>query len=249
MLPLVFDKLRNDGLRAGFERLDSPELEAGLEQRPAGKRLSGEMAAMARTARDAQGTATRPLQEYSLAEWLHGLSLQDVSEHQLDGMLAGHAGLWQRRGLLWATILNDAYEFRNWALRIKSTSKRPMLPVPFEKNMAAFEEILDVAAAEGVNVLVYIAPIRHDVEPPYIMAEYLPWKALVAQIVASRAGKGGGKLALADLDQLVSNNLWGTVEGSEAIDFMHFQGDAHVQLGEKIAALLAGMGAGRKGQD
>jgi len=250
VLPMVFDKLRNDGLRPGFERLASPALSARLATRPQGKRLEGELADLQRAAK-ATGTGTNsqtPLAQLSMSAVLHEVSLQEVSERALEDGLASRWGLWQRRPLLWSTVLNDAYVFRNWLLGIKATSKRPMLPVPFENNMAAFDELLDVAAAEGIAVLVYIAPIRQDVEPPYIMAEYRPWKAAVARNIAGRQAKGGAKLAFADLDQLVPAGLWGTADDSHDIDFMHFQGKGHEILGGKVAQLLQDLGVGAPAQ-
>src|SRR5262249_19530002 len=53
ILPLVFDKLRNDTLREGFENLASPELDARLRARPVGRRLADELAALNRAQTDA----------------------------------------------------------------------------------------------------------------------------------------------------------------------------------------------------
>lgn len=238
VLPMVFDKLRNDGLRSGFEHLSSPGLSAQLAKRPSGARLAVELAEHDRTARETRSEGAKPLSQHSWSEILHGVSLQDASERELDALLSTRWQLWAKRPELWATFLNDLYNLRNWAFGLKSTTKRPMLPVPFEKNMAAFEEILDRAEASNVNVLVYIAPIRQDVEPPYIMAEYLPWKDKVARLIELRKKSASIQLQYVDLDKLVPAELWGTVENSKEIDFMHFQGPAHEILGAKVAALL-----------
>jgi hypothetical protein len=244
VLPLVFDKLRNDSLRPGFEYLASTELLDQLSQRPTGKRLVGELTELQHAAFAANSAADKPLFQYSFKEIIHGLSLQNLSEHYLDSAVSQRWGLWARRPQLWATFLNDIYNLRNLALGLKSTTKRPILPLPFEKNMAAFDEMLDVAEAHGVNVLVYVAPIRQDVEPPYIMAEYLHWKDDVKRRIEIRRNRAPSRIDLADLDRLVPAELWGTVEESKEIDFMHFQGPAHELLGNRVAELLAKLGAG-----
>lgn len=246
VLPMVYDKLRNDGLRVGFERLDSPELEARLGERPAGKRLGLEMAKLELDARASdsapEAEAAKPLSQYTASEWLHGLSLQAITERALETALSARWPLWERRPQLWATFLNDLYNFRNWALNIKSSTKRPMLKLAYDNNMSAFREILDVADAAGVNVLVYVAPIRQDVEPPYILSEYVGWKKELDAYIARRGATSRTKLMLADLDTLVPADQWGSVQGSTEIDFMHFQGGGHRLLGKRVAQLLRSMG-------
>lgn len=228
VLPLVYDKLRNDGLRVGFVRLASPELATLLGARPLSARLRDEISKLEMDSRSddrANGQPPKALSQYSFSEWLHGLSLQDVVERNLDAALSARWLLWERRSQLWATFLNDLYNLRNWALNIKSSTKRPMLKLPYENNMQAFRELLDVAEQAGVNVLIYVAPIRQDVEPPYILADYRAWKSEVAAYIAGRAMSNRMNIRYVDLDNLVPADQWGTIENSTEIDFMHFRGE------------------------
>lgn len=217
VLPLVYDDLREDGLRAGLEALDSQATRATLAT-VLGARLVRELTALESTHRDdAQGTTN------------HGGSLQKRSEAALDSWLSRHFPVWADRGLVLAGIeLDVTYRLRNWLFGITPSTKRPMIPLRYEKNMAAFEALLKLAAARNLRVVVYVAPIRHDVEPPYYMKQYEAWKRSVAS-VAKRASA-----EFADLDHLVPDELWGTTHG-DAIDFMHFRGGGHRLLGLAIA--------------
>jgi hypothetical protein len=120
------------------------------------------------------------------------------------------------------------YQFRNWLLGITPQTKRAMLPAPYQRNMAAFEELLTVARDEGIRVLVYIAPLRRDVEPPYHMDQYAAWKKTVETVCAKHFA------GFIDLDGIVPGELWGTQAGDN-IDFMHFQGKAHEILAKHVA--------------
>jgi len=94
--------------------------------------------------------------------------------------------------------------------------------------MAALREMLDVAKAHGVNVIIYNVPLRWDIEPPYELEAYRDWKRQAGEMIRA-AG-----VTFLDLDELVPNDQWGLHHGDK-VDFMHFQVTGHRLLGKRIA--------------
>jgi lysophospholipase L1-like esterase len=85
-----------------------------------------------------------------------------------------------------------------------------------------------------VTVLLYVAPIRDDVEIPYDLEEYARFKTEVERLSAAH-----GAIFL-NLETLVPAAFWGMRKSERTgedleIDFMHFQGQGHRLLGEAIA--------------
>ena len=220
ILPVCYDDLREDGVRAELAELVTPQVTAALATRPEGRRLADELAATEDVAADVQGTSP------SHRSW------QDHSEAQLEALLQKHWGLWAERGDLLATVKFKLYQLRNVTFGIAATSKRRMIPLRTKKNMAALAELLEVARQHDVRTLVYTVPLRWDVEPPYDLDTYRRWKQELAELTAEC-----GATRFADLDRLVPDELWGRHHGRE-VDFMHFQGDGHRLLGERVAALI-----------
>jgi len=217
ILGLVCDDLREDGLRGEFEALNSPRLQTCLARFPEGERLAKELESMGNLESDTQGT-TRS-----------NASLQDRCEERLDDFLTSHWDRWRRRSDTTVAVSLSLYKLRNRTFGITPSTKRRLIPLRTKRNMAAYAEMLKVARTAGLRVLVYITPLRWDIDPPYELSEYREWK----QEAADAAHAGGA--AFLDLDELVPSDYWGTLLG-ERIDFMHFQDAGHRLLGKRIAA-------------
>jgi hypothetical protein len=224
VLALVYDDLREDGLRPRMDLLATEGALATLRTSGIGSGLASELEAMLGGARD-DGLATS------------ADSFQDRSEAALENALSAAWPLWRARGDVLASVKYDMVQFRNLVFGIDPTTKRRMIPVLFDKNMEALDAILSLAAREGVRTLVYIAPLRQDIEPPYDLEAYGLWKDEIRSI-AEAAGA-----SYADLDSIVPGPEWGTI-GEEQLDFMHFRVGGHVVLGEAVARLLRDAGGG-----
>ena len=103
--------------------------------------------------------------------------------------------------------------------------------------MAAFDQLLADAAADGTHVIAYIPPLRQDVAPPYVPAEYARFKA-ATRALAERRGA-----TWIDLDRVVPGPLWGTktaprLGGGVELDFMHFQAPGHVAVARALTPLI-----------
>jgi hypothetical protein len=121
---------------------------------------------------------------------------------------------------------------------IKPTTKRKIIPIRYKRNLSAYEATLNLARENGIKVLVYIAPIRNDIDTPYLQSEYSKFKVDV-KVLAEKYGAN-----FSNLEGLVPSNLWGQKDstglgdkGGE-LDFMHFQAGGHKLLATKVNQLI-----------
>ena len=108
-----------------------------------------------------------------------------------------------------------------------------MIKPRFKDNWNALESLIDSYGSSGINVFVYIAPIRGDVEIPYLPNEYDKFK-LELTLLASKKG-----FNLMNYEDLVPAQFWGlkdstNIDGSPELDFMHYQYGGHKILSDQI---------------
>ena len=130
-------------------------------------------------------------------------------------------------------IYHNLYRLRNSVFNIKPTSKRKMIPGFYEENVNSLQEIIELAKNNGVEIYLYIAPIRNDMEMPYFYDEYNDFKLFVENIAIIN------RLNFENFENIIPNNLWGTKPGTKLnikneVDFMHFQGAGHKILSLKL---------------
>jgi sugar phosphate isomerase/epimerase len=128
--------------------------------------------------------------------------------------------------MLAALQVKHLYNLRNWVFGITPQTIRPMIPVRFDKNMAALTAIMELAQRHGVKLLVYVPPLRNDVAPPYDVLAYRSWQNSLGDICAAGAAR------FAVYGDLVPAQHWGHHGGE--IDFMHFQDEGHRRLADAI---------------
>jgi len=215
IVPVVFDDLREGDPREELAKLLDEPTRVMLGKSPEGTRVVLELAKLKGAGlKDGQGT-----------ERAHE-SLQQKSEAWLDQRFDSVFPVWRDREQSYARLMADVYQLRNAALRIDSKTKRPIIKARKQENMEALREIIKLARDAGAAVVVYVAPIRWDTEPPYIMIEYAEWKTEVERLCADSGA------SFVNLERLVPDKLWGTLGGE--VDFMHFQGPAHEMVGRKL---------------
>ncbi len=215
IVPVVYYMFRMYDLRTAFADIYDDQAKAKLASTPSGVELLKEIEKLGvEENKDAQGTSRL------------GFSLQDYSERHLNDALSSFSQVWRDRDQSYAAVVADWYNWRQWAMRIKTDTKRPMIPARLAANMKALESLIELAKLNGAKVLVYVAPIRWDVEPPYELPQYHSWKVELQKLCE----KDGATYL--DLDHLIPDTLWGTV--SDQVDFMHFQGKGHEILAKKI---------------
>lgn len=214
IVKLVFDDLREDGIRGELVPLITPDVREALQASEVGREI------VKRT--------SQPDKEDSGAkqEGLHGFA-QAVIEEALDRSLASVSSLWAERANLRSRVFIDVYEWRNWAFGITPSTVRRVIPARYQRNMQALDLILASAKRVNVPVLAYIAPIRNDVPLPYDERAYGKW---IGDVEAKAQRE---QFTFLNLEKIVPNAQWGSIV-SDNIDYMHFQGAGHKILAEHI---------------
>jgi hypothetical protein len=215
VVKLVFDDLREDGLRDDLAPMLSTEVRQSLGQSDIGAALMRNWDEKSRAGGGADKT-----------KGLEGFAQKYVEDQLVDG-LAALVPLWADRPHLRSRLFADLYDARNWALGITPSTVRRVIKLRFEKNMRAFEALIEYTRKADVPLLVYIAPIRQDVPLPYEVEAYRRWVADVARIAADRGFR------FLNLERLVPAHQWGSVRKGD-IDFMHFQGSGHKLLADAL---------------
>lgn len=219
ILPLVFDDMREEGIRKELsDALNHPNTIQLLTTSKIGTDLIN------------AGTYK---------------SATNYNLHNPEGTLQGHIEdilntnlesvwlLWAERPKLRARIFNYLYQIRNTILGINSSSIRKIIPGRYDKNIKSLNAILDLASRYQVQVMLYIAPLRNDVKTPYNLNEYNSFKSNVLLIAQKH------KVALLNFEGLIPSELWGSRPSNYYtdnldLDFMHFQEGGHRLLADEI---------------
>ena len=224
ILPAVFDDMREDGLRKEIaETLADANTKTALEKTAIGQKII--LKAESSKAMVDQDTA-------GLAN-----TLQQKVERVLNAGLEKHSQLWAARPEARGRMLGSLYVLRNTVLGIKPTSKRKMIRSRYQDNIAAMEAILASVTLKHLAVVIYIVPLRNDVDTPYVDGEYQQFKNEV-QRLAERYDA-----TFANLENLVPAHLWCSKAATSAgggmeLDFMHFQAGGHQLLADQLTGLV-----------
>lgn len=220
VLSLVFDDLREDGLRPGFSVLMADGMRKMLEADEVGRdivaRYDKDQAQSRGNAEENQG--------------LNGFVQKRFEDSLTDGLGKIIPG-WADRPNLRAHLLTDLYYLRNYVLHIQATTARKQIPARYARNMAALEASLRHLRDQRIPIVLYIAPIRQDATLPYDLAEYTLWKSVVTEL-AFRYGA-----QFMNLETEVPAGLWGSYHKAD-LDFMHFQGEGHRLLATAVEKSL-----------
>ena len=223
ILGLVFDDFREEGVRHDIAKsIPIPKIRETLYLSEIGRKIIKDQAMVLDVEDDFGG--------------LKG-SLQDQSERSLNRYLETNFDLWSRRPYLRGVVFNSLYKIRNKIFGINPKTKRKMIRPRFNNNWLALEEIVRVTNEEKINLFVYVAPIRNDVEIPYLESEYIEFKNRLEDF----SGREG--FYLQNYENLIAPEYWGlkdstTVDGNPELDFMHFQEGGHIILSETIFDFL-----------
>jgi hypothetical protein len=230
LLPAVFDDTRETGVRGTIATaLEDPATRAVLEVSEIGRSIIA---------------SNRSTADPDLAAL--DATLQEGSESWLNAWLDRHFPLWKLRPEARGNIGRFVQQTRNAVFGITPNSKRRVITGRYAQNLAAARAILADAKARGIRTLVYVAPLRNDVETPYVPSEYERFKRDVAELSAAHAAQ------FVNLESSVPGPLWGVthardLDEANTVDFMHFQAGGHAILADQLASalFLRGNGASR----
>jgi hypothetical protein len=222
-----FDKMRNLDLRPGYREF--------LWQKPG---LQETWKRMAETYRQRYPHAAEKMLK-TFDDLRASRTSTDSFEDMLRDRLAEWLPLVAFRKELNGRAQQFLYEVRNELLRIKTSSKRPIIKSRYEMNQEFLQMMIDVCADSGVQFITYVVPLNPLAENPYVPAEYVQFKDWISQLAERR------QVPFANLENAVPSQDWGI--WFEGPDFKHFKGAGHrrtaAKLLEEFGSLLSASGA------
>lgn len=231
VLPAVFDDTREDGIRNELlGGLHNSDVQNAVSQTSWGQ----EAVAAYRATQRKEGETTQEVSDRSDMAALDE-TVQEHTERALNTWLEEQVDLWARRPSFRGRFYHTLYLARNTLLGISASTKRPAIRAHYQRNMEALQRTLQEAAIHDIPVLLYIAPIRSDVELPYYPDEYAQFKEDVEALAAEHGAH------FINLETLVPGDLWGMTAptrlgGSPEYDFMHFRAEGHRLLADTLFA-------------
>lgn len=220
ILPVCFDDTRETGIRADIAAAfkDSKAL-AAISASPLGRQLIRNTKIHGPSEDDFVGVKA---------------TIQERVEYGIEETLNKYSNIWRARKEVRGLFFDFLYRLRNALLNITPQSKRRLIKDRYDDNLRAFEEILKKAEKANVKVLVYIPPIRSDVESPYERSEYQQFKIKIRKIARRHSA------SYANFEAIVPGGLWGYKNSTSLkqekleLDFMHFKGQGHQILAANI---------------
>lgn len=220
VLPVFMDDLREDGIRTDvfFKNLNSENYFIKDSFSLISKKVNSEL----KTAYSAgsQNSDIAALKE----------TPQEKVETFLNEKLDNYSAVWKDREQVRGDFFNALYIIRNTVLGIDAQTKRKMIPTRMESNFSALSYILDKCQKLNIKSIIYVPPIRTDVEPPYDLNEYENFKESLEKDVNKYSNAH-----FVNLENIVEGKYWGvknatTMDGKPELDFMHFQYEGHKML-------------------
>ncbi len=224
ILPVVFDDFREDSIRPELLKFaEDPKIQEKLSKSLIGGKIIKE-----------RGLTANKSNADTAA--LDG-TIQDKVELSLNEWFDRHLGFWQARENARGTLFTQLYLTRNTILGINPSSKRKAIKGRYQDNMNALKTTLELANENLCYVLVYIAPLRSDVEIPYIKSEYDNFKRDIELLTKEHHAQ------FVNFENLVPAHFWGSKGGTRLskqaeIDFMHFQAGGHTLLANEVVKHL-----------
>lgn len=227
LLPVFMDDLREDGLRKEFFTAlidDSFSLEFPQDA------LESEWNKIFK------GFGESPQENVAASEGIE--TPQDIVEREINGWLNAQSETWRNRPNARGDFFMKLYRWRNTLFDINASTKRKMIPARLEKNFLALRKTLALCETRAIQVVLYIPPIRTDVEVPYDLQEYKKFKNR-AQLLS----KEFSQVQFKNFESIVPGEYWGLKASTDSdsepeLDFMHFQFAGHQILADSLATLL-----------
>lgn len=242
ILPLVFDDMREDGIRPELKDAFKNKFTLNnLNHSKIGKKIINDYADEIINKNDNNNSIYQPknnLNENSREDLSFlDTNLQKRVEKFLDNKLKSLWSIWKKRDDIRGYLFTKLYQIRNWVFNIKASTTRKLIPAYYNKNIESYKAILSLANKNKIRILPYIVPLRNDVKIPYDINEYSKFKNDILLISKKN------NIDLFNLENLIPGEYWGTknstnISSKEELDFMHFRKEGHMLLAEKIYSLL-----------
>jgi len=217
ILPVVFDDLRETNIRNDLRGiLEIDEVVEKIQKTSIGKKII-------KKNNDSENIKKNTKE-------VSNIYLQDLSEKYLNNNLAKISSVWEQRDKLRSRIFQLLIKTRNYVFRITPQSERKIIPQRYEDNIFALNEIIKSTKANKTKVVLYIPPLRNDVKIPYNLNDYIKFKSLLFELSQNES------IVFLNFEGIVPKQFWGfkNLNNTNEIDFMHFKGEGHKILSDKL---------------
>ena len=215
ILPIVFDDMREDGIRFSLNYLLEDQTTIDLIKN--------------------YETGSKLLSQYKNSNINKNKkeNLQDKSENFLNKKLSNIWPIWSERVQLRGHLFNFLYRLRNYIFQINPSTTRKILPGEYKKNLQALNSLIEVSKENKIKLIIYNVPIRNDVKIPYDIEDYGKFKNNLIKL------SNENSLKFLNLEQIVPSSLWGkkastTISKKDELDFMHFKEQGHEILANAL---------------
>ena len=163
----------------------------------------------------------------------HRVSVTAFVEEHLQTCVERYVPLFAMRSKLYSQISLGYHKMRNCLFGITSATARPVSEATYSASLELLELSLRYAQSKGIQVILYLAPIRPIQPNPNLPADVARFRRDIP-LVCQRYG-----VTCLDYTDLVPEDLW-TNYPDEAVgtsgqrDFAHFTGAAHKLLAERL---------------
>jgi hypothetical protein len=214
VLGVRFQDTKQLGLRSDFRELfDLPDIE---------KDLSSFLASV--DADNAIQDITDEMVAYQAVK-----NERKTLEHRLSKITGSLFPLFREKDTIYNWLMIKLYMLRNFALGIRTDTKRPLLESRYQTAMQYLELTLNASKRARVPVFVYNIPLRPGNSSPYILSEYQHFREAVSSLCFKYNVK------YRDYDGLIPLEEWGSTQiVREERDYMHFTGAGHKRLARQV---------------
>lgn len=221
ILPIVFDDLREEGIRENIKIFTRDPKTRLVIEGDNKLKFSQKNEPKTDGIEKAEGKLTpQNLTESFFTDWLDDIS-----------------SIWRSRAEMRGQIFTGLYLLRNYIFGINPSSKRKIIPSHYRNNFEFLNGIIESAEKNKIQLIIYIAPIRSDIEIPYDDSEYSKFKDEVKKLADSRG------VIYRNFEDIVPPKSWGIKDstkmgGAGEVDFMHFQASGHKLLANHLSGLI-----------
>lgn len=219
ILPIVYDDLREDGLRPGIiEALDDELTIKNILSSNTGINLINIQA---------------PSQTNIKNTTANGKISKNL-EKKINEIVSFYFPLWGKRDLIRGKLYGSFYKIRNTIFGINAQTIRKKIPGRYQKNINALKDLIYLTSSNNIDLFIYIAPIRSDIKIPYDYEDYNKFKSEIENYTNGLNSK------FANFENIISGNNWGNKKSTNLnnenyeFDFMHFTSEGHNLLADSI---------------
>ncbi len=214
ILPIVFDDLRETNIRENLRQiLDIKKINTSIKKSKIGHKIISKI-----------NNDSNNLDNLLIN------TPQKKTEEFLEEKFSNYSGVWKNRDFLRVKLWQFLYNLRNKIFGINPQSIRSIIPQRYSDNILALKTILKKSKDQNIKVLLYIPPLRSDVDIPYDKFEYKKFKNDIFKISESK------NIKFFNFDNTIPGKFWGFKRNKDKkeLDFMHFKVEGHEILYNNI---------------